>query len=97
MGPFEEAEEGTGLASDVVKVEGEDLATPGPLKRNDPGTITISRYRVNKTKQHTHNTPQHTEAHCTSPKLSLCVYARACVCVCVCVWVSVCVSVCMCV
>ena len=31
MGPFEEEEEGTGIASDVVKVEGEDLATPGPL------------------------------------------------------------------
>ena len=29
--PFEEEEEGTGVASDVVKVEGEDPATPGPL------------------------------------------------------------------
>jgi len=38
VGPFEEEEEGTGVASDVVKVEGEDPATPGPLKRNDPGT-----------------------------------------------------------
>ena len=28
MGPFEEEEEGTGVASDVVKVEGEDPATP---------------------------------------------------------------------
>jgi len=28
---FEEEEEGTGVASDVVKVEGEDQATPGPL------------------------------------------------------------------
>ena len=28
---FEEEEEGTGIASDVVKVEGEDPATPGPL------------------------------------------------------------------
>jgi len=28
---FEEEEEGTGVASDVVKVEGEDPATPGPL------------------------------------------------------------------
>ena len=53
VGPFEEDEEGTGLASDVVKVEGEDPATPGPLKRNDPGTVTIPQYRVNKTKQHT--------------------------------------------
>jgi len=31
VGPFEEEEEGTGVASDVVKVEGEDPATPGPL------------------------------------------------------------------
>ena len=31
MGPFEEEEEGTGVASDVVKVEGEDPDTPGPL------------------------------------------------------------------
>jgi len=29
VGPFEEEEEGTGVASDVVKVEGEDPATPG--------------------------------------------------------------------
>jgi len=31
VGPFEEEEEGTGIASDVVQVEGEDPATPGPL------------------------------------------------------------------
>ena len=42
MGPFEEEEEGTGVASDVFKegtgvasdvfkVEGEDPVTPGPL------------------------------------------------------------------
>ena len=31
VGPFEEEEEGTGATSDVVKVEGEDPATPGPL------------------------------------------------------------------
>jgi len=31
MGPFEEEEEGTGIASDVVKVKGEDPATPGLL------------------------------------------------------------------
>ena len=53
MGPFEEEEEGTGVASDVVKVQGEDPATPGPLKRNDPETVTTPQYRVNKTKQHT--------------------------------------------
>ena len=28
MGPIEEEEEGTGIASDVVKVQGEDPATP---------------------------------------------------------------------
>jgi len=28
LGPFEEKEEGIGIASDVVKVEGEDLAIP---------------------------------------------------------------------
>ena len=31
VGPFEEEEEGTSLDSDVVKVQGEDPATPGPL------------------------------------------------------------------
>ena len=31
VGPFEEVEEGTGVASDVVKVGGEDPATSGPL------------------------------------------------------------------
>ena len=31
VGPFEEEEEGTGVTSDVVKVKGEDPATPGPL------------------------------------------------------------------
>jgi len=31
VGLFEEEEEGAGVASDVVKVEGEDPATPGPL------------------------------------------------------------------
>jgi len=32
MGPFEEEEEGISVASDVVKVEGEDLNTPGYLR-----------------------------------------------------------------
>jgi len=36
-------------------VKGEDPATPGPLKRNDPGTITIPQYRVDKTKHNTHS------------------------------------------
>jgi len=31
MGPSEEEEEGTGVASDVVKVQGEDPDTPGYL------------------------------------------------------------------
>jgi len=31
VGPFEEEEEGTGIVSDVVKVQGEDQSTPGPL------------------------------------------------------------------
>jgi len=31
VGPLEEEEEGTGVVSDVVKVEGEDPDTPGPL------------------------------------------------------------------
>jgi len=31
VGLFEEEGEGTGIASDVVKVQGEDPATPGPL------------------------------------------------------------------
>jgi len=35
VGPFEEEEEGTGVTGDVVKVKGEDPATPG---HNDPGT-----------------------------------------------------------
>jgi len=32
VGPFEEEEEGTGVASDVVKVEGEDPDTPDYLR-----------------------------------------------------------------
>ena len=31
MGPFEEEEEGPGVASDIVQVEGEDPSTPGLL------------------------------------------------------------------
>jgi len=34
LGPFEEEEEGIGIASDVVKVEGEDPATPGYYLRS---------------------------------------------------------------
>ena len=32
VSPFEEEEEGIGVASDVVKAEGEDLDTPGYLR-----------------------------------------------------------------
>jgi len=32
VGPFEEEEEGTCISSDVVKVQGEDLDTPGYLR-----------------------------------------------------------------
>jgi len=52
VGPFAEETEGTGVTSDVVKVKVEDPATPGPLKRNDTGTVTIPQHRYNKTKQH---------------------------------------------
>jgi len=66
LGPFEEEEEGTGIASDVVKVMGEDPATPGLLPKGiDPGTVTIPQYPVNKTKQHTQHTssnPAHRES-----------------------------------
>ena len=41
--------QGTRVTSDVVKVKGEDPAIPGPLKRNDPGTVTNPQYRVKKT------------------------------------------------
>jgi len=58
VGPFEEEEEGTGIASDVVKVEGGDPGTPGSLRSVDTRiilkTVTIPQYVVNKTKQHTH-------------------------------------------
>jgi len=36
VGPLEEEEEGTSVVSDVVKVEGEDPATPGPLSKERP-------------------------------------------------------------
>jgi len=34
VGPFEEEEEGTGIASDIVKVEGEDPVTPCDYPRS---------------------------------------------------------------
>jgi len=33
VGPFEEEEEGTGITSDVVKVQGEDLGTPRQCRK----------------------------------------------------------------
>jgi len=58
VGPFEEEQEGTGITSDVLKVEGRNPGTTGCLRyvdtRNNPGTVKIPQYRVNKTKQHTH-------------------------------------------
>ena len=43
LGPFEEEEEGTGLASHVVEVEGEDPDTPGYQGRQGKvGTSAIS-------------------------------------------------------
>ena len=65
MGLFEEEEEGTSVTSDVVKVQGEDPATPGPLNRNDPGTVTIPQYQVNRTKQHTHTHIRRLNLTCT--------------------------------
>ena len=51
VGPFEEEEEGTGIASDVVNVKGEDPGSPGCLRsvdtRNNPKTVKIPQYRVN--------------------------------------------------
>jgi len=54
--------EGTGRTSDVVKVKGEEPATPGYHLRSDesvdnPGTGTIPPYRVNKTKQNVTKLP----------------------------------------
>jgi len=34
LGPFEEEEEGIGIASDVIQVQGEDPATPGCLRED---------------------------------------------------------------
>jgi len=53
LGPFEEEEEGSGIASDVVKVEGEDPGTPGSLRsvdtRKNPGTVRFTN--IGSTKQ----------------------------------------------
>ena len=60
VGPFEEDDVGSTIASDrrIVKVKGEDLDTPDCLRSvdtgNNPGTVKIPQYQVNKTKQRTH-------------------------------------------
>jgi len=41
VGPFKEEEERTGVASDVIKVQGEDLDTPGYL-RGGQGEVGMS-------------------------------------------------------
>ena len=45
MGPFQEEEEGTGVASDVVKVQGEDPDTPG-YPRGDRVRLERRRSRI---------------------------------------------------
>jgi len=50
VGPFEEEEEGTGVTSDVVKVQVRIRLPQVPVSRNDPGTVTIPQYRFNKNK-----------------------------------------------
>jgi len=62
LGPFEEEEEGSCIASDVViKVEGEDPGTPGSLRsvdtRKNPGTVRFPE--IGSTKQS--NTSTHTQ------------------------------------
>jgi len=63
VGPFEEEEEGTGVASDVVKVEGEDPATQVSWTGMTPGPWRF-QYRYNKTKQHTHPRKQPKKKNC---------------------------------
>ena len=46
MGPVEEEEEETGIASDVVKVEGEDPATPDCLREAGRGEVVRWRFSI---------------------------------------------------
>jgi len=48
--PFEEEEEGTGVASDVVKVDGEDPAIQVPCLEERPRDRNDCPILVNKTK-----------------------------------------------
>ena len=72
VGPFEEEEEGTGIARDIVKVEGKDLGTPRSLRSDDtrqnPGTVRFPN--IGSTKQHTHT-------HCTFTCVRSCFNWRA--------------------
>ena len=45
VGPFKEEDEGTGVASDVVKVQGEDPDTPG-YRRGDRVRLGRLRSRI---------------------------------------------------
>ena len=68
LGPFEEEEKGTGIASDVVKVQGEDPGTPGSLRSVDtkkpPGTVRFPN--IGSTKQsNTHHVSIGAEQKCT--------------------------------
>jgi len=66
VGPFEDEEEGTGIGSDVVKVEGEDLGTPGSLRSVDMRKH-LKKVRfpnIRSTKQS--NTVTHTPRHVSS-------------------------------
>jgi len=67
VGPFEEEEEGTGIASDVVMVKREDPATPGgksPALRNDPRTERFPNIGLIKTKKHTLGGTPRTNGEC---------------------------------
>jgi len=44
-----------GLQDEKKEKRRNTSVTPGPLKRNKTGTVTISHYLYNKTKQHTLN------------------------------------------
>jgi len=57
VGPCEEEEEGTGIASDVVKVEGAESGHPrSSVLRNDTGTA-ISPISGQQKQSNTHSLP----------------------------------------
>ena len=64
MGPFEEEKEGTGISSDVVKVEGAESAHfRSPDLRNDTGTAISPISGHQKKGTHTHTKQSNTLAH----------------------------------